>query len=79
MSKIIFVLLFCSAVFFNGLLARNLIESPIVSTHLGQIQGAVDQSFLGREYVSFRGIPYAEPPTENYRFKVHILTTFVYK
>lgn len=44
-------------------------EAPLVSTSLGQIQGTLMQSFLGRTIYAFRGIPYAEPPVGNLRFE----------
>lgn len=45
------------------------VEAPFVSTSLGQIQGTVMRSFLGRPIYAFRGIPYAEPPVGNLRFE----------
>lgn len=45
------------------------VEAPFVSTSLGQIQGTVMHSFLGRPIYAFRGIPYAQPPVGNLRFE----------
>lgn len=46
-------------------------ESPIVITDLGGIRGKILESRLGREFTAFRGIPYAEPPINELRFKVN--------
>lgn len=53
--------------------APTLSRPPIVRTTSGDIQGSVATSFLDRRtYYSFRGIPYAQPPTGQLRFKVSI-------
>ncbi|KAK9883514.1 hypothetical protein WA026_001690 [Henosepilachna vigintioctopunctata] len=44
-------------------------NSPIVSSPLGQYQGTTATSRLGKPFFSFRGIPYAQPPINELRFK----------
>lgn len=44
-------------------------ENPIVTAPLGQIQGTVIQSRLGKHIFSFRGIRYAKAPVEELRFQ----------
>ena len=43
---------------------------PIVVTKSGLVQGTEETSFESRQFFSFRGIPYAEPPLGPLRFKV---------
>ena len=45
-------------------------EAPIVSTNVGQVTGIVEKSFENAEYLSYKGIPFAEPPIKDLRFKV---------
>lgn len=45
-------------------------EPLIVTTPMGQIQGSVIQSRLGKPIYSFRGIRYAKAPKEELRFQV---------
>ena len=42
----------------------------IVSTPIGQIEGSSMKSSTGREFLAFRGIPYAKPPIGDLRFQV---------
>jgi hypothetical protein len=58
------VLVFC-----QDQLARNLDDRRIVKTEYGLVQGVVRQTVLGREYLSFQGIPYMKPPLGKLRFK----------
>ena len=62
--SIIFLTIFTSKV--NGAFAFG----PIVETATGLIQGTIETSFFSKEFFSFRGIPYAEPPIGEFRFKV---------
>ena len=53
----------------------NVVESksldPLVAIPtLGLVRGSRMSSFNGREFLAFRGIPYAEPPVGELRFKV---------
>lgn len=38
----------------------------------GILEGTVDRNILGGQFHSFRGIPYAEPPIGDLRFKVNL-------
>lgn len=43
----------------------------IVKTDSGQVRGVALRTLLkNEEYIAYRGIPYAEPPVGNLRFKV---------
>ncbi|XP_046744723.1 venom carboxylesterase-6-like [Diprion similis] len=44
-------------------------SSPRVFTPLGGIEGSYDISSAGRLYATFKGIPYAEPPIGDSRFR----------
>jgi carboxylesterase type B len=48
---------------------------PLVSIPLGQIQGSFMSSASGRQFMAFRGIPYAKPPVGELRFKVSLHTS----
>lgn len=50
----------------------NLNHSPIVELPLGKVEGTLRRSVNGTDYFSFEGIPYAKPPTGQYRFRVSI-------
>jgi carboxylesterase 2 len=52
-------------------------NAPLVTTSSGKVQGTLDTSFQSREFFSFRGIPYAEPPLGDFRFKVSFFSTFL--
>lgn len=43
---------------------------PIVRVDSGQIAGSYGNTYNGRQFYSFLGIPYARPPVQDYRFKV---------
>lgn len=47
-------------------------RNPTVSTQEGKLRGKVCFDFIGRQYFSFQGIPYAKPPLGQLRFKVII-------
>jgi hypothetical protein len=49
---------------------RTDIEPPVVETKLGWLEGSYMGTMKGRRISAFEGIPYAEPPTGKYRFKV---------
>ncbi|EFA08586.1 juvenile hormone esterase-like [Tribolium castaneum] len=44
-------------------------EKPIITTPLGQVQGAILASRAGKPIISFRGIRYAKAPIDELRFK----------
>ncbi|KAL3273419.1 hypothetical protein HHI36_014863 [Cryptolaemus montrouzieri] len=48
---------------------EDLPAEPLVNTPLGQYQGSLLTSTLGKTIYSFRGIRYAQPPVEDLRFK----------
>lgn len=45
---------------------------PHVEIPSGKIQGSLLSSMAGVEILSFRGVPYAEPPVGELRFQVKI-------
>lgn len=45
-------------------------QAPRVKTSLGDIRGYYKISRHGRKYEAYEGIPYAQPPIGNLRFKV---------
>ncbi|XP_026666920.1 uncharacterized protein LOC108621959 [Ceratina calcarata] len=52
------------------LAVANCVQSQIVATEKGQIQGSINVSVKSSvKYSSFQGIPYAKPPVGNLRFK----------
>ncbi|XP_045476842.1 juvenile hormone esterase-like [Harmonia axyridis] len=44
-------------------------QTPIVTSSLGQYQGTLMTTRLGKQIFAFRGIPYAQPPVNELRFK----------
>ncbi|XP_061727926.1 esterase FE4-like [Cydia pomonella] len=42
---------------------------PVVTTKLGELQGATDTLYDGSTYYSFKGIPYAQAPVGQLRFR----------
>lgn len=45
-----------------------------VNTRSGPVRGYLRRSLFGeREYFAFKGVPYAEPPVDELRFKVTFL------
>lgn len=42
----------------------------VVSIEFGEIRGSIMSSAFGREFLAFRGIPYAKAPIGDLRFKV---------
>lgn len=55
-----------AAVLITGISAQN---RPTITTPSGQIQGTVESCGLFCSYYSFKGIPYAQPPVNNLRFR----------
>lgn len=51
------------------LCAANAATDPLVTTKSGDVLGARLKSHLGSTYFSFKGIPYAEPPLGDMRFR----------
>lgn len=54
-----------------GLLSLNFYEviSEIVTTTNGQVNGTITQTWTGQSFHAFYGIPYAQPPIGELRFK----------
>lgn len=46
-------------------------DSPVTLVSNGYIRGSYKNSFNGRRYRAFEGIPYAVPPVGNLRFEVN--------
>uniref|UniRef100_A0A0P4VQD2 Carboxylic ester hydrolase n=1 Tax=Scylla olivacea TaxID=85551 RepID=A0A0P4VQD2_SCYOL len=44
-------------------------DVPFIETKDGRVSGIVEESFKGRDFSSFYGIPYAQPPLGKLRFK----------
>lgn len=51
-------------------------ETFVVKTNYGPVRGVKRTSHVGDEFVSFRGIPYAQPPLGALRFKVSVKRRF---
>lgn len=48
-------------------------DGPRVVTPLGGIKGFYKHSFNGRKVMAFEGIPYAQPPVGELRFRVNLI------
>lgn len=48
------------------------IDCPIINTTLGSLRGYTSVSRDGREFFSFLGIPFAQPPIGPLRFEVFV-------
>ncbi|KAF2904191.1 hypothetical protein ILUMI_01983 [Ignelater luminosus] len=44
-------------------------DGPLIETTLGKIRGYYLQSYGGRKFAAFEGIPYAKPPIDDLRFE----------
>lgn len=55
-----------------------MMNTTIVHTNYGFIQGIITVSLLGDVYHRFQGIPYVQPPLGELRFKVNT-ATFIQK
>lgn len=49
----------------------------VLQIYPGQIKGSILKSRDGREFHGFQGIPYAEPPVGNLRFKVGAIILYI--
>lgn len=47
-------------------------DVPVVSTKLGKIAGVFEESYNGKTFSAFYGIPFAKPPIGVLRFQVFI-------
>ena len=48
----------------------NVVSAVILTTKQGILKGGIEKSRGGRSFYSFYGIPFAEPPVGELRFKV---------
>lgn len=51
-------------------LSVQVVNGVVIQTKGGSVNGTTGKSRGGREFLAFYGIPYAEPPVGNLRFKV---------
>lgn len=51
------------------------IIEPVVHTDLGRVRGSVFKTVSGRDYFAFRGIPYAQAPIADLRWKPPVAMT----
>lgn len=79
-TKVLYFLKFEKNITFIAVLQYVLIcsidfkmERPIVTLTEGQIQGTTLKSVLGQHYLAFRGIPFAQPPLGDLRFRVYLI------
>ncbi|KAJ8686637.1 hypothetical protein QAD02_022431 [Eretmocerus hayati] len=62
-----FIILFCLCV--PNFLVYCAENNVIIASSVGEIKGLLVETRLGKEILSFRGIPYAKPPIGKRRFK----------
>jgi hypothetical protein len=53
--------------------AASLQDGPSVHVQQGTLMGTYLTSRYGRKFAAFQGIPYAQPPTGDFRFKVRVI------
>ena len=66
-SSLCFIFVYC------GIVMSKSLDPMVTIPALGRVRGSRMSSFNGREFLSFRGIPYAQPPVGELRFKVRQL------
>lgn len=57
-------------VFYLFSLSVQAVNSVVIQTKYGSVNGTTGKSRGGREFLAFYGVPFAEPPVGNLRFKV---------
>ena len=67
MSKIFLAGILIQFIYISGSYGAD--APPIIETNSGKMSGVFKKSFSGNDYMAYLGIPYAESPTENLRFK----------
>lgn len=45
--------------------------ATVVKLPLGLVEGYIKETLTGRKLVAFEGVPYAQPPVGEFRFKVN--------
>ena len=53
-------------------------SDPLVIVKQGALKGAIIENIDGGEYICFSGIPYAEPPIGDLRFKVILISNNIF-
>ena len=71
MEPLVKILVLLFVVLVDG--ANNGRTGKIVSTNTGKVKGIVSLSRQHREFYSWRGIPYAEPPLGDLRYEVGVI------
>ncbi|KAL7302333.1 hypothetical protein TKK_0004996 [Trichogramma kaykai] len=61
--------IFCFMVIIGLIDESTACDQTIVETETGRLEGSAQTSILGDEFCAFKGIPYAEPPINELRFK----------
>lgn len=51
--------------------------TSLIKIHQGQLIGTVSKNLDGKDFYSFRGIPYARPPLGKLRFQVQKLSYYL--
>ncbi|KAF2903952.1 hypothetical protein ILUMI_02214 [Ignelater luminosus] len=69
MKFTILILVLCGIVLAEDATLEKCVRPPMVTTDLGTIKGVTDRTLFGRQFYSFKGIRYAEPPVGDLRFK----------
>jgi len=64
------VVFFLTIGFYTQFVYSESLDPLVTIPGLGQVRGSKMSSFNHREFLSFRGIPYAQPPVGELRFKV---------
>lgn len=55
--------------FFSGCISED--PAPSVHLLLGKLEGYIKETITGKKILSFEGVPYAQPPVGQHRFKVN--------
>ncbi|RXG54002.1 Esterase SG1 [Armadillidium vulgare] len=73
-------MIYCTFLYISQLLLASgdtFDEVPLVRVKQGLIKGIKENSTEGKDFYSYLGIPFAEPPTGNLRFKAPIPKGFL--
>ncbi len=72
MTTMLLKFLFCLILLTYGVFVSANEDVPIVDTVQGQVSGVKELSSASKDYLAYYGIPFAEPPVGDLRFKVLI-------